>query len=1124
MCFCSPELGARQQRDQADRKPCLFKDKGSEDLGKEGKISEIKNLFAVAELRYHNLVSFSESHVDEYRDIYFSDYNQDMKDIESVYRQIIKFTENLFVREPSLIEAKMHQIRAYYRLGVLYTGSGQYDDALRELEKVQELYESELPGTVEHLSCEYIDACIKKGKCYVEKRAEKEKIEECYYKAEKVLQRIISYQQLMEGKGRNCTISCFTGKEEGTFPDHDLVFRSCADLAIDLHLSWAICCVDIYDRLCMGTGTADGKEESVESEKNTALTQLKYHLSRCELIWQPSSAQPDMQKKAQDEALSLCGLVNSKIYIPFNQMSECKEREIKKVEQKIRDTYLSTRGLYHLKVYQFEENQSEEDQSCRRGELVLALHCFVNGFLCNTRNTIAMDNIAFIYLRYGKDVCIRADEKWRNDLPVNLKRSMLQDMRQHITYELSTCIQKEIIHSVKQIISNMSTYYDWISYSQTEVNSIGEGEILAKIVRQIREESDDFISNCVKTTAAMKEPENITNIQDRQSTDRGTAGRITEEAHNICVFAENKFHKKLKSCLKSYHYSGKKIFDIITDSIKCKAESWKPGNDTQEDAFQNLFLTHIKSAVSSVFIEAGNQIKEHLVIQFYQDLETIAACAYECGETEKEQLEKNPYELFLRLPVVPDSGAQIADTVIIDTVYPMIISFLYKTLEIEPSNMYALNLTVLANPPVNNRDGEADLSGEDSSEDQKGVSKKVPQKIPKKVLTEDVFNIYTSLRQSTLKKRFKRLDGIFYNEEPCVNEHIRNVKRSLIALYNEVSAFINSSIIDFKKEGVPSAIGHYTRLKVLPKIINQDNSAKLRLTNMAFVNDPREGKVLITILKKLWEKKCAGDTNGKEESVIDKVLTDYLSDSLKRSYVYIGCFTECTDELSMWDRYGDGGKGACLVVDAPQIFDNSQEVDLGYLYTEDDETQLVSMDGKYALHKVLYCTDYEWEEKGSPEDEKEKGELKKKIEPWPDKFKVVDLYMKKFNKYYVEDPQKSNGDRLVKWGRFENEVANIIMLILDQARYLVKSSYYRDEKEYRLIKYSSDPKCDNSGEGVPIVYIDMKRTMKYKEICLGPKVKDPVAIGAYILNMKRKSENGSVTGDTIVRKSSIPYQ
>lgn len=82
------------------------------------------------------------------------------------------------------------------------------------------------------------------------------------------------------------------------------------------------------------------------------------------------------------------------------------------------------------------------------------------------------------------------------------------------------------------------------------------------------------------------------------------------------------------------------------------------------------------------------------------------------------------------------------------------------------------------------------------------------------------------------------------------------------------------------------------------------------------------------------------------------------------------------------------------------------------------------------------------------------------------------------------------------------------MIILDLVRFLVKSEHYKDEREYRLIQYSSDPKYEEMQDSTPRLYIDLEKKLAYRRICYGPCVADFNSTAAHGINIRKQKKDG----------------
>ena len=102
---------------------------------------------------------------------------------------------------------------------------------------------------------------------------------------------------------------------------------------------------------------------------------------------------------------------------------------------------------------------------------------------------------------------------------------------------------------------------------------------------------------------------------------------------------------------------------------------------------------------------------------------------------------------------------------------------------------------------------------------------------------------------------------------------------------------------------------HYTSLETLHAIISEiDNSDshfvyfKLRATNAYYLNDLKEGRLLLSALKKL----------GANEMLLSMLQTTF-------GYPFIVSFSEHGDDLNMWRCYASEGNGVAIGLDQTEI-------------------------------------------------------------------------------------------------------------------------------------------------------------------------------------------------------------
>ena len=326
-------------------------------------------------------------------------------------------------------------------------------------------------------------------------------------------------------------------------------------------------------------------------------------------------------------------------------------------------------------------------------------------------------------------------------------------------------------------------------------------------------------------------------------------------------------------------------------------------------------------------------------------------------------------------------------------------------------------------------------------------------------------------------------------------------------------------VMKIKKECVYTEfkeVAHYTKLNNIKFLIKKSltskdkktedrdfKPARLRLNNVAYMNDPTEGGILLDMLKK-YEL-------GKENENIDEILNYlyYETPSKGRevisgdNHTYLISFSEAIDTLPMWVQYSKDGTGCCLLL-KKEFFDEKEEtnfiggdtieslsikeIDEAVNQVEDKNDEVVSNNKvkKYCLYKVRYIS-ANYDSLNDPTRENIKSIAK------------VLLDLKKDNVY--------------------KEYKDIIVNMLDQIRFLFKSDDYSHEKETRIIKFAEGDAVkltgDEEGFRVPHLYIEVDKDLEISEVILGPKVEQAPEIATYI---KYSDNNIKVT------KSKIKYQ
>lgn len=475
---------------------------------------------------------------------------------------------------------------------------------------------------------------------------------------------------------------------------------------------------------------------------------------------------------------------------------------------------------------------------------------------------------------------------------------------------------------------------------------------------------------------------------------------------------------------------------------------------------------------------------------------------------------------------------------------------LAKTLEIDRCNMFALSLQA------------ASLKKSGDPKNDKGAGE---------------VELYPAMRQAALRKHFKEIGGIL--DEMGEKEALLPFMLDLIDLYNaavnymdKASAFTSQSKEEDSEEEV-LLVGHYTRLSVIPKLIRADSCGRFRLQNVRYLNDPSEGKVMMRYIEKAWKDKKGQDSSASGSELFQSLIELYRSEEGRdgssprrslRSSIYIGCFSDRLDQLNMWSRYGDEGKGCCLVIDATKSFDRSSRTVLENLSIEEVDNHYHLDQNHYPLYRTIYLPGdaqtatmdeierYNQQRSRAPEEMHEKKNNQhfdrehtwwKKQEELAKAFKdfvnEATESMKSLETHYNDLlnallKEENKRERKEQLEELKRELLHTEMVIFDLVRFLVKDDRYRDEREYRVIQYSHEPKVSEivpnekgPASGIPRLYVEIEKNISYQYVCLGPLVQNFSAEAAYLANLHRiQNEDGKRTDkrDGIpVQQSMIPY-
>lgn len=274
-------------------------------------------------------------------------------------------------------------------------------------------------------------------------------------------------------------------------------------------------------------------------------------------------------------------------------------------------------------------------------------------------------------------------------------------------------------------------------------------------------------------------------------------------------------------------------------------------------------------------------------------------------------------------------------------------------------------------------------------------------------------------------------------------------------------------------------ICHYSKLATLKYVIRVKDCTpqpRLRISNIAYLNDPSEGNVLLRLLKN-FAKSNAVNMLLNDENVEENKLVE-----VPFSKVFIGSFSTAKNKLPMWTLYGDDSKGCCLVFD-DYFFDKKNELIEAKSNVDDKSVSSQEL----ILYRVKYLDIENLDESDSIV-----GRIKKIAV-------TLDVLEELITKY----------ESVRVW----------VMALLDEIRFLFKDSDYDYENEVRIIIHAENSEIqvdDGQNElNIPRLYVDLQIKLIYKEIILGSKIDKPNAVAPFLLH------SGMVKK---VTKSGINYQ
>lgn len=270
-------------------------------------------------------------------------------------------------------------------------------------------------------------------------------------------------------------------------------------------------------------------------------------------------------------------------------------------------------------------------------------------------------------------------------------------------------------------------------------------------------------------------------------------------------------------------------------------------------------------------------------------------------------------------------------------------------------------------------------------------------------------------------------------------------------------------------------IGHYTKLEKLKYLVSPPKEdGLLRMYNAAYMNDPSEGFTLSQFL-------C------KEDNEI------FNSKFYQATNIYLSCFTLAVDQLPMWSMYGADGTGCCLIL-RNKFFDYSPAEYTDELILDPN----CNFESNF-LYRVCYLSSTA--KTFSIATEIFSHDIPNLEDILSESIRWLEKHIGKILEFKHENPEKLIDD--------------ILAFILEQIVFLFKDMSYSHERELRLIRYSEEPKLDEDSFIVPQLYVEVKKSLEFKKIILGPKVTQSNRIIPYLFYTDKVK---------LIEKSKIEYR
>ena len=289
---------------------------------------------------------------------------------------------------------------------------------------------------------------------------------------------------------------------------------------------------------------------------------------------------------------------------------------------------------------------------------------------------------------------------------------------------------------------------------------------------------------------------------------------------------------------------------------------------------------------------------------------------------------------------------------------------------------------------------------------------------------------------------FRKTQGIAKKERGYIRYNLLR----LYVVINDIKNNLRMNKSQIKK------VYHYSKeksLRYLPCYSEDEDKegySVFRLNNVAYLNDPLEGKAFYKVLDSV----CG---TGKIKRPSENTELEYQN-------AYIACFSLVNDSLPMWVQYAEDGKGCCYEIDTAFFDDHENRIEENIANIEHCRFQ--PQDQQYVLYNVFYF------DENNPE------------------FQNTEQQWKLLGDMYSQLQGKG--------------IDSLVQELINSIRYLVKDVAYKTEEEVRVVCMDYyDEKCvDWETSVVPRFYLELNKPIRFSKVVLGPKASNIKTKATYL--------------------------